>query len=129
MKTPQEKKKTMIVLSLVALAALIFALTYVNVDRGPRRPMLGATRATIANIHAALDVHKLDCGTYPAEDAGLKSLIEETGTPGWKGPYLKHLPTDSWGKDFRYRVADGKPELRSAGPDMEFDTTDDITDR
>jgi general secretion pathway protein G len=122
-------KKTMILLIVAGFAALIFAVTYVNVDRDPRRPMFGATRAAMANIHAALEMHKLDCGNYPVESAGLQSLVTDVGTPGWKGPYLKHLPTDSWGKDFRYAVTDGKPVTRSGGPAMQFDTADDITDR
>lgn len=38
------------------------------------------------------------------------------------------LRKDSWGNDFRYRADAGEYDLRSAGPDGEFDTADDITD-
>lgn len=94
----------------------------------PRRPAPGATRVSIANVSVALELYRLDCGAYPSEDVGLKALIEDPGAPGWKGPYLRLVPADAWGRSLRYSLASGKAEIRSAGPDLAFDTPDDIMD-
>ena len=86
---------------------------------------IGAVQSTIANIHVACDVFRMDTGSYPTEEPGLKALLEDPGVKGWNGPYLTKLPTDPWKNQFRYQLADGKPMITSAGSDGKFGTTDD----
>lgn len=50
---------------------------------------------------------------------------------GWRGPYLDlefEDLEDGWGNAFQYSTADGLPEgqIKSAGPDKVFGTSDDI---
>jgi general secretion pathway protein G len=121
-------KRIVVSAILLFIVALLFIASQVRIYH-PNHPHSGATQTMITSIKMGLEMHKVDCGAFPTVDAGLKSLVTDAGAPGWKGPYLKHLPTDAWGQVFRYSLTNGKVQIRSAGPDMKFDTVDDITDK
>lgn len=126
---PEMKKRIQILLLVAAVAALAFAVSSVRIYRpnAPKSVVPQTIQALTASIKMAVDQYKLDCGAYPAPAAGLRSLVANPRVARWNGPYLKRLPTDPWGQDFRYSLDDGKPEIRSAGPDMKFGTPDDFT--
>ena len=67
----------------------------------------------------ALAAYKADVGHFPAEDAGLRALVFDTGDRGWKGPYLsKDIPLDPWGNPYAYKLANmDQPEVASYGAD------------
>jgi general secretion pathway protein G len=72
---------------------------------------------SIARLAGVLDLYKLDIGSYPSSQQGLKALIEApSGAKNWNGPYLKGegIPNDPWGKPFFYR----RPSTR---PNHDFD--------
>ncbi|MGQ0648784.1 MAG: type II secretion system major pseudopilin GspG [Gemmatimonadaceae bacterium] len=67
-----------------------------------------AAKTQMALIGTALDNYRLDNGSYPSTDQGLKALRERptTGiTPvNWRGPYLrKGVPQDPWNRPYVYR--------------------------
>jgi len=113
-------------LLLTILVALLVSVASVGVRHG-RHPAISVAREGILKVTEALDAYRLDCGGFPTTASGLPSLITNAGVPGWKGPYLKRIPKDAWGNNFRYSLKEGAAEIRSAGPDMVFDTKDDIT--
>lgn len=59
----------------------------------------------VLSIQSALDLYKLDNGSYPSTDQGLIALVEKPNTNpipnNWK-QYLKTLPKDPWGRDYLY---------------------------
>lgn len=66
---------------------------------------------SIERIVGVLDLYKLDVGTYPTTEQGLKALIvAPSGVTNWNGPYIKgeDEPNDPWGKPFMYR----RPSMR-----------------
>ena len=85
------------------------------------------------------DNGELPFGDYSAK-GGLSYLVSKPtgGYPHWNGPYLSGFGPewnkDAWGKTYRYSLAMDaygryvSAELRSAGPDGVFDTSDDIVD-
>jgi general secretion pathway protein G len=81
----------------------------------------------LLTLSTALDMYRLDVGAYPDNISGLAS---NDATVGWDGPYMpvRHIPPiDGWGNRFEYRLlAPCRYELRSAGPDGIFRTTDDL---
>jgi general secretion pathway protein G len=90
----------------MAIIALLAALV------GPRlMDSLGdsqakATGTQIELLGTALDKYRLDNGSYPTSDQGLKALVEKPdGVATWAGPYLRKrtLPKDGWGNDFQYQ--------------------------
>jgi len=82
-----------------------------------------SAQVQIENISSALDMYRLEVGSYPTSEQGLKALAETpTGVRGWNGPYLKkgNVPKDPWNNDYQYkRVSNnGHPyELYSMGAD------------
>ena len=73
----------------------------------------GAAKASIKAIGVALDLYEMDHGSYPAS---LSALVENSGSPEWRGPYLKDgLPKDPWGNDFIYTAQGSTYDLKSSG--------------
>lgn len=93
-----------------------------------------ATGGRISEVTAKLETYRLNAGHYPAQEQGLEALVERPETTPrprkWKRMYVQ-LPVDSWGRPYRYfnpgRVAEGMPEVVSAGVDGLFDTADDLS--
>jgi type II secretion system protein G len=82
----------------------------------------------------ALQAFDLDMGRYPSAKEGLDILAknDDGKLPDWKGPYIRFIPKDPWGMDYRY-LNPGKRDKKdfdiiSAGPDKKFDTEDDLHD-
>ncbi|SMC28945.1 general secretion pathway protein G [Andreprevotia lacus DSM 23236] len=87
------------------------------------------TAATqVKQLRGALETMRLDIGTYPTPEQGLRMLVtrpsDEKLAKRWKGPYLEdELPDDPWNNPYQYVVpgpnghpfgiysfgADGKP--------------------
>lgn len=95
---------------------------------GSERSDVATTQGNMKAIRAACAAYKADCGSLPPEATGLKALIDSPGISEWQGPYLRgEIPRDSWGNEFKYRIANGNPVIESAGPDGKFGTPDDMT--
>lgn len=108
MRLKEEKGFTLIELMVVILiisiiAALVFPTVFKKIGRSKR---IGA-QTQIEIFGLALDGYRLDNGTYPTTEQGLKALrVEPTTTPlakNWDGPYLKkEIPLDPWGNPYIY---------------------------
>jgi general secretion pathway protein G len=95
---------------------------------GPRiLGYLGGSRSKTAmlqieQLSAALDLYKLDNGSYPSSNQGLAALVTApSDADRWHGPYLAKttLPQDPWGHAYRYRCPGlhGEFDLYSLGKD------------
>ncbi|CAG0910790.1 unnamed protein product, partial [Cyprideis torosa] len=82
----------------------------------------------IKGLETALNLYKLDNGSYPSTEQGLIALVElpESGKlpPKWReGGYLdkRKVPKDPWGNDFVYLSpgVNNDFDLSSYGPDGE----------
>jgi general secretion pathway protein G len=81
-----------------------------------------AARVQIEDLAATLDMYKLDLGTYPTTEEGLKTLIESPdGAKRWNGPYLRksRIPLDPWQNEYHYVSPGehGKYDLFTYGAD------------
>ncbi len=81
-------------------------------------------RMQIQELAAALDMYQLEVGRYPANDVGLRALVEQpSGVERWNGPYLRKttLPKDPWGNPYTYRFPGqhGAFDLYSNGADSQ----------
>ena len=100
------------------LAALVVPKMFGKVGKAQRQ----AAQAQIELFGTALDAYRLDVGSYPTTEQGLRVLLEKPqGITGWDGPYLsKEIPLDPWQKPYLYRSPgdQGRPyELMSYGAD------------
>lgn len=65
-----------------------------------------SAKVQIENISAALDMYRLEVGSYPTSADGLKALVAQpSNARGWNGPYLKkgEVPKDPWNNDYQYK--------------------------
>ena len=95
--------------------------------------LLGSLAVGAAMSAAALEQAKLEHRTEAAMTAAekvVRQYEEETGRvpEGIEGNKLVLQFNDAWNNSLRYDLeTDGRFLIRSAGPDAEFDTKDDLT--
>lgn len=80
--------------------------------------------ADLRSVEQALHLYKLDNGSYPTTDQGIKALVNkpESGiVPVHWNPdgYLDKVPTDPWGHPYLYLSNGDKYALKSLGADGE----------
>lgn len=64
-----------------------------------------SAKVQIEDLSATLDMYKLDLGTYPTSEEGLRALIEAPDSAKrWNGPYLQKskIPLDPWQQEYHY---------------------------
>lgn len=114
--------------TLIELLVVLVILGLLAALAGPRvLGYLGGARADAARLQLqsldqALDLYRLDTGSYPTTQQGLQALIRDPGgVRGWRGPYLDAaaVPTDPWGNPYAFRSpGEGRPyDLFSLGAD------------
>lgn len=114
------------ILLVVAILGILAGVAVVNLRGRTDTANKTATRTSIKAIETAIDVYETDNGVYPAS---LQALITKGSEGNWNGPYVKEarMLQDSWGTAFQYAPREGGYELRSAGPDRQMGTGDDLT--
>jgi len=85
-----------------------------------------AAKVQIEDLAATLDMYKLDVGSYPNSEEGLKALIEApNNAKRWNGPYLRKskIPLDPWQQEYHYVSPGehGKFDLFTLGADLKQD--------
>ena len=92
----------LMVMAIIGLLAALVGPKVMNQFSGAKQK---AAKAQIVNFSNALDTYRLDVGTYPATEDGLKALrIGPEGAETWNGPYLQQqIPLDPWNKEYVYQ--------------------------
>ncbi len=96
----------MVVLVIIGLLAGLIGPRIVGRTDEARRTK---TEVQVQNFITALQLYKIDNGTYPSTEQGLQALVEAPTVgnlpPHWRqGGYLEKgkIPQDAWGNDFIY---------------------------
>jgi general secretion pathway protein G len=110
------------IMVVVVILGILGALIVPNIIGRPDEARVTAARADIQTIGNALELYRLDNGSYPSNDQGLSALVEEpSGYPeprNWSPDgYLKKLPQDPWGEPFMYYSEDRTMDIYSFGAD------------
>jgi len=109
-------------LVVVTIIALFAALVAPKILGRADQARITAAKVQIQNFQGALAQYKLDVGTFPSTEMGLKALREKpSGVESWRGPYLpKDVPSDPWGHEYIYKFLGehgDEPEMVSLGAD------------
>ncbi len=93
------------VMVVVVILAILAAIVVPRVMSAPEKARVTRAHADIQSIVSALNMYKLDNYTYPTTDQGLQALVHKPTTPpvppNWH-QYLSKVPTDPWGKPYKY---------------------------
>lgn len=95
---------------------------------------LSQVESDFKSFESALAMYKLNGGSYPTTQQGLKALVDKpssTPVPRRWIQVMKKLPPDPWGADYGYRFPGRKQasdfEMISKGPDGIENTPDDLS--
>jgi general secretion pathway protein G len=99
-------------------AALVGPALWKNADKAK----VTAAHAQIVNFMTALGSYKLDTGTFPTTEQGLRALREKPqDVSQWAGPYMpQDIPKDPWQHDYVYKYPGehgDEPDIISYGQD------------
>jgi general secretion pathway protein G len=111
------------ILVVIAILGLLIGLVAPAALRQLGSARTSVARQSIERISSVLDLYKLDVGSYPTTEEGLRALVTEpSGVSNWNGPYLKgdQVPLDPWNHPYTYRNPSTRSgheyDLCSAGP-------------
>ena len=118
-----------VIVILGVLASMIVPNLMGSKDKADKQKVV----SDVIALENALDMYKLDNGSYPSTEQGLEALVTEpSGSPEPRNysedGYIKRLPQDPWGNDYILNNPGehGKIDILSVGQDGEEGTDDDI---
>lgn len=112
----------------IVILGILAGLIIPRIMGRPDEARRAKARLQMESMETALKLYKLDNGSYPRTEQGLKALVElPTTAPlprSWRqGGYLEkgQVPKDPWGNDYVYVSpgAKGEFDLSSYGADGE----------
>ncbi len=110
----------LVVIAILGLLTALVGPKLFNILGGAKKSL--ATQQ-IENIGGALDLYKLDVGSYPTGDQGLTALVTKPNdVENWNGPYTKSStpPMDPWNHPWTYHSPSTRQahdyDLCTAGP-------------
>ena len=93
------------IMVVVVILGILASIVVPKIMGRPDEARVVKAKQDILAIQNALDLYKLDNGTYPTTDQGLAALVTKPTTApeprDWKA-YLKRLPVDPWGREYLY---------------------------
>jgi len=114
------------ILLVVAILGILAGVAVVGLGNRTKNANIAAARTSIKAIQTAIDIYEVDNGAYPAT---LQALLTKTSENNWNGPYIRdgRMPIDPWGSEFGYTLKGDTYEIKSAGPDKQMGSADDLT--
>lgn len=109
---------------LVILGGVV-AVNFVGISQGAQEDI---AETQMNGFKRALKLYQLQVGTLPGDLGALREAPSGLSDPArWKGPYLEEdVPLDPWDNEYTYKPTGTGFEIRSAGPDRQEGSEDDI---
>lgn len=104
------------ILVVVVIISILAAVVVPRIMDEPDRARVVRAEQDIRALVTALNLYRLDNGSYPSTQQGLKALVErpqgEPQASQWKaGGYIGQLPLDPWGREYQYLNPGLKSEI------------------
>lgn len=110
------------------LAAYVGPRYYAQIGKSQR----SVAKSQIEAFSRALGTYRLDVGSLPTTEEGLRALVDKPGDASkWNGPYLeKGIPLDPWGHAYVYKAPGdhGDFDIVSLGSDGQPGGTSEAAD-
>lgn len=79
-----------------------------------------ARQFVTSSLNAPLEQFRIHMGDYPSTEEGIEALLR--APPGrearWRGPYIREIPLDPWGRPYQYRFPGTRNPLGARGFDL-----------
>ncbi len=111
-------------LLVITILGVLAAVAVKNVGGIGNESRISATRTSIEAISEAAKMYEIRVGNYPES---FDQLFQKIGNA--EAPLEEKSRVDSWGTPFQYRRDGSSFEIRSAGPDLQMNTEDDLTNK
>ena len=109
-------------LLVVTILGVLAGIAVMNLGGTGEEARIKATQSDIATIQQAVTTYEIRTGKYPSSIEDLTKDID-----GQKGLLDTSALTDKWGTKFGFKnEGGGYFEIRSAGPDAQKNTADDL---
>ncbi len=110
----------LLVITILGILGTVVVMNFGDVGGDARKE---TTRQSILAIDQAVTVYNTKVGHMPKDISDLTKPINDS-----KQGLLKSKDVnDAWGNPFEFKMEDGSYTIRSAGPDGQMNTEDDIT--
>lgn len=111
----------------IVIIGILLGLVFSNLNVMGDAQNLKAKKE-VGDLKIKLEMYRADNGTFPASGS-LNALVNNPGNaPRWR-QYMKELPKDPWGNDYRYLnpgTHGDEMEVYSIGPDKRDGNEDDV---
>lgn len=90
-------------LVVLVILGLLASVTAPAVARYLSGAKIDAAKLQIQNLSTTLDMYRLDTGSYPSPQDGLRALVQRpAAAQRWNGPYLRKpdMIKDPWGREY-----------------------------
>lgn len=109
-------------LVVLVILGLLASVTAPAVARYLSGAKVDAAKLQIQQLSTTLDMYRLDTGSYPSQQEGLRALVQRpSGAQRWNGPYVRKpdMIKDPWGQEYVYRFPGehGEVDIFSLGAD------------
>jgi general secretion pathway protein G len=109
-------------LVVLVIIAIVSGLIVANVINRPDEARVTTAATNMKTLGGALKMYRLDNGTYPTTQQGLKALYEKPTIPPVPTsypaePYVDQMPEDPWGNPYVYESTGGRFTIKSLGKD------------
>ncbi|WP_122588183.1 type II secretion system major pseudopilin GspG [Pseudomonas viridiflava] len=113
------------IMVVVVILGILAAIVVPKVLDRPDQARATAARQDIGGLMQALKLYRLDHGSYPTQNQGLKVLVERPANvskSNWRS-YLERLPNDPWCRPYNYLNpgVNGEVDIFSLGADGQPD--------
>ncbi len=73
-----------------------------------------------SSLNAPLEQYRIHVGSYPSTEEGLVALFRAPSgkEARWRGPYIREVPLDPWGNEYKYQYPGQRNPLGARGFDL-----------
>lgn len=90
------------ILLVLFLMGVLLTVVTPHVGSAAHQVRVRINQANIRKIEGAVQLYRIEVGTYPASLSDLVHL--PNGVSGWNGPYLKEIPVNPLNSNVEYQI-------------------------
>lgn len=96
------------IMVVVVILGVLAAFVVPQILSRPDEAKMVKAQQDVIRIESALDMYRLDNGSYPSQGQGLEALVQIPSSPPIpthysSSAYLRRMPMDPWGRPYQYR--------------------------